>query len=238
MERGKIDEPVREGRMIQGQLEKSAKTLNDAALARRFASMVFNNNLKGAMSLVADKTKRGVLPLDDNTKSEMSKKHPKAEPVYPDALLSGPVPESMHKTLYEALNGELIKKCALRTKGSAGVSQQEDNLWHKMVTAHKATSSTLCNAVAQVALRLSTEYVDPDGLEALLANRGIAKQKPWAPTCGRGRGDQASYWQSSHVSHWRGSAKVSGCSSAEHRAASWCRVCHSCDARLSCRRLQ
>ena len=83
----------------------------------------------------------------------------------------------MHKVFYEALNGELIKKCALRTKGSAGVSQQEDNLWHKMVTAHKAASSTLCNAVAKVAHRLATEYVDPDGLEALLANRGIALDK-------------------------------------------------------------
>ena len=46
-----------------------------------------------------------------------------------------------------------------------------------MVTAHKAASSTLCNAVAKVALRLSTECVDPDGLEALLANRGIALDK-------------------------------------------------------------
>ena len=43
-----------------------------------------------------------------------------------------------------------------------------------MVTAQKAASDSLCNAVASVAPRLATEYVDPDGLEALLANRGIA----------------------------------------------------------------
>jgi hypothetical protein len=75
------------------------------------------------------------------------------------------------------LNGELVKKCALRTKGGAGVSQQEDILWHKMVTAHKDSSTSLCNAVAHVACRLATEFVDPLGLEALLANRGIAIDK-------------------------------------------------------------
>jgi len=78
---------------------------------------------------------------------------------------------------YQAINGELVKKCTLRTKGGAGVSQQEDILWHKLVTAHKDTSSSLCNAVAVVARRLATEYVDPKPLEALLANRGIAIDK-------------------------------------------------------------
>lgn len=46
-----------------------------------------------------------------------------------------------------------------------------------MVTGHKDASSSLCNAVALVARRLATEYVDPTGLEALLANRGIAIDK-------------------------------------------------------------
>ena len=33
--------------------------------------------------------------------------------------------------------------------------------WHKMVTNFKDASSTLCNSVAALARRLSTEYVDP-----------------------------------------------------------------------------
>jgi len=78
---------------------------------------------------------------------------------------------------YSGLDGELVKKCALRTKGGAGVSQQEDALWHKMVTGYKDSSSSLCNAVAVMARRLATECVDPKGLEALLANRGIAIDK-------------------------------------------------------------
>jgi hypothetical protein len=50
-------------------------------------------------------------------------------------------------------------------------------LWHKMVTGYKDSSSSLCNAVALLTRRLATECVDPAGLEALLANRGIAIDK-------------------------------------------------------------
>ena len=57
------------------------------------------------------------------------------------------------------------------------MSQQEDTLWHTMVTGFKDSSANLCNAVSGVAHRLATEYVDPIALEALLANRGIAIEK-------------------------------------------------------------
>ena len=46
-----------------------------------------------------------------------------------------------------------------------------------MVTGFKETSSNLCNAVAALTRRLATEFVDPAGLSALLANRGIAIDK-------------------------------------------------------------
>jgi hypothetical protein len=46
-----------------------------------------------------------------------------------------------------------------------------------MVSGYKDASSTLANALASVARRLTTEFVDPQGLEALLANRGIAIDK-------------------------------------------------------------
>ena len=139
--------------------------------------MVFNNNLKGAMSLVADKSKGGVLPINQDTKKEMNAKHPRAEPMSQQALLTGEIPKNVHHVFYSELNGELVKKCALRTLGSAGISQQEDVLWHKMETGYKDSSSSLCNAVAVFTRRLATECVDPAGLEALLANRGIGINK-------------------------------------------------------------
>ena len=46
-----------------------------------------------------------------------------------------------------------------------------------MVSGFKDTSSDLCGAVAKLARRLCTEYVDPEPLLALLSNRGIAIDK-------------------------------------------------------------
>ena len=66
---------------IQTQLKASRKELDDTTLAKRFATMVFNNNLKGAMSLVMEKGKGGVMAVDEKTKREMQSKHPKAKPM-------------------------------------------------------------------------------------------------------------------------------------------------------------
>ena len=71
----------------------------------------------------------------------------------------------------------MVKKCALRTEDAAGVSQADDQMWHKMLTSFKETSTDFCAAVAAVARRFSTEYVDPQGVEALVANRGIPLDK-------------------------------------------------------------
>ena len=69
----------------------------------------------------------------------MSAKHPKAEPIHDEALLTGDIPATPQPVFYSELNGELVKKCALRTKGGAGVSQQEDVPSHKMLTGYKRT---------------------------------------------------------------------------------------------------
>ena len=176
-EKGSIAELVDECTTIQAQLINAQKTLDDSTLAKRFASMVFNNNLKGAMSIVCQKAKGGVLALDAATKKEMKAKHPPAEVVSPDVLMTGPLPPDKHPIFFAPLNGELIRKCTLRTRGSAGISQQEDTLWHKMVSSFNTTSSSLCNAVAALATRYASQYVDPKGLMPLLANRGIAIDK-------------------------------------------------------------
>ena len=93
------------------------------------------------------------------------------------ALITGEIPQDIDPIFFAAIDGELIRKNTIRTSGSAEVSQQEDNLWHKMVSNHKESSVALTNAIASVARRLSTEFVDTSALEALLANRGVAIDK-------------------------------------------------------------
>ena len=113
--------------------------------------MVFNNNYRGAMSLLTSKAKGGVLSLNASTRSAMSAKHPKPADVNPAALITGVLPKDTHATFFDAIDADMIKKHTLRTSGGAGISQQEDVLWHKLVTAHKETSASLTHALALVA---------------------------------------------------------------------------------------
>ena len=96
---GNINELLNEGATIQAQLTASKKAIDDTTLAKRFASMIFNNNFKGAMSLVTEKGKGGILALNAQTKKEMSSKHPKAEPIHPGALITGEIPQPSHGIL-------------------------------------------------------------------------------------------------------------------------------------------
>ena len=107
----------------------------------------------------------------------MYDKHPALTPAESAALITGEIPQDIDPIFFAAIDGELIRKNTIRTSGSAGVSQQENNLWHKMVSNHKESSVALTNAIASVARRLSTEFVDTSALEALLANRGVAIDK-------------------------------------------------------------
>ena len=167
---GSIDALLREGQTIQDQMLKANKIATDTTLAKRFASMVLNNNFRGTMALVTAKGKGGVLKINAETKKQMYDKHPAPTPAESAALITGEIPQDLDPIFFAAIDGELIRKNTIRTSGSAGVSQQEDNLWHKMVSNHKESSVALTNAIASVARRLSTEFVDTSALEALLAN--------------------------------------------------------------------
>ena len=142
----------------------------------------------------------GNLPLNAGTRKEMLSKHPNPEEPNPESLMTE-MPLDAHPVLFSGLDGEMIKRCALRTNGGAGISQQDDKLWHKMVAAFKETSSDLCNAIARLSRRISTEMVDPNGLAALLANRGIAidKNPGLRPVWGNAA---PHYWKSDYGSDW------------------------------------
>ena len=72
---------------------------------------------------------------------------------------------------------------------------------------------TNLNAVESVARHLATDYVDPEGLEALLANPGIAlNKKPGLLPMGAARWSDGA-WQSGDISHRRTSAESRGRSS-------------------------
>jgi hypothetical protein len=84
---GNIKDLLKEGTTIQERLKSSGK-ISDSSLSKRFATMIFNNNLRGAMALLNDNARGKVKDLDDLTCATMKLKHPNAAPAHIDALIT------------------------------------------------------------------------------------------------------------------------------------------------------
>ena len=102
----------------------------------------------------------------------LSRKHPPAEPPDPGAVVNTPA-ATINPILFAGLNGGEIRKSAIATQGGAGPSGGDADQWRHMCVGFRNASNTLCEAMSAVARRMATELLDPQGLEAFLANRLI-----------------------------------------------------------------
>ena len=85
----------------------------------------------------------------------------------------------MPDVIYQQINAEMVRDAALRTKGSGGPSGIDANGFRRMLAckSFKKSGTDLCAAIATMARKLCTEYVDPFSIEAILANRLIPLDK-------------------------------------------------------------
>ena len=102
----------------------------------------------------------------------LKEKHPEPQGVQLGSLLFGPI-EDVSDTLCHEINGDMFRDAALRTKGLRGPSDIGDaNGFKRILTckSFKRSGSELCEAIASMTRRLCTDYVNPRGLETILAN--------------------------------------------------------------------
>ena len=174
---GKIDCLLREGRMIQRRIQKSCR--NDPPnKAKIFAKLVMERQINSALRYLSENDGGGVLPLTDDVLQQLREKHPEAQEAKLGSMLFGPV-EDFPDSIYQHINGEMIREAALRTKGSGGPSGM-DAVGFKRILACKSfkrSSTNLCDSLAVLTKRLCTQYVDPLTIEPILANRLIPLDK-------------------------------------------------------------
>ncbi|KAL9959428.1 hypothetical protein ACROYT_G032751 [Oculina patagonica] len=134
--------------------------------------------IHSALRYLCDDNGGGVLPLSDDVMRQLMEKHPEAQEARLGSLLFGPV-EDIPDTVFLEIDGEVVRDAALRTKGSGGPSGVDANGFRRLLAckSFKKSGTDLCNAVAVMARRLCTEYVDPISIEAVLSNRLIPLDK-------------------------------------------------------------
>ena len=73
----------------------------------------------------------------------------------------------------------MVRGAALRAKGSRGPSGVDANGFRRVLASKslKKSGTDLCASIAAMTRRLCTEFIDPLGIEAILANRLIPLDK-------------------------------------------------------------
>ena len=163
--------------MIQRRLSKSNK--NDPPnKARIFAKLVMEGQINSALRYLSEDDSGGVLPLTDDVVRQLKEKHPDAQRAKLGSLLLGPE-EDIPDSVYQEINGELVREAALRTKGSGGPSGVDANGFKRILAckSFKRSSINLCESIATLTRRLCTEFVDPLTIEPIVASRLIPLDK-------------------------------------------------------------
>ena len=153
-------------------------------------SLMFRGKTHAALNLLANCGKGGVLHLDQPANTDdpdsvsvrevLVSKHPTANPHLPNQ--PNP-PYGAHllrftpSFLIRSIDARLIRSTALKTSGAAGPSGLDAHAWRRLCTAFKSASTSLCQSLAEIAKRLCTSFVDPQGLAPLLVSRLIALDK-------------------------------------------------------------
>ena len=109
---------------------------------------------------------------------QLREKLPDAQRAKLGSLLFGPV-EDIPDSVYQEINGELVREAALRTKGSGGPSGVDANGFKKILAckSFKRSSINLCESIATLTRRLCTEFVDPLTIEPIVTTRLIPLNK-------------------------------------------------------------
>ena len=149
---------------------------------------MFQGKVNAALQLLSSQGKGRVLGVDDiidqgdNAKKSvldiLKSKHPCAQPVSPNAVFDqSSIPPDVHPVVFDGITASSIRRAALQTKGAAGPSGIDAYGWRRLCTSFKSASHDLCHALAAIAKRLCTTFVDPIGIAPLLACRLIALNK-------------------------------------------------------------
>ena len=97
----------------------------------------------------------------ETVRDVLEEKHPDPRPADPEALLGDVDNDSFHPAIFDNITGESIRAASLHTQGAARPSGLDALSWRRLCTTFGQKSNDLCAAIAAVARRISTTFIDP-----------------------------------------------------------------------------
>ena len=181
--KGDLNTLLVEGRAIQHLLSRKrtitrTRSASMGEKARIFAKLMMEGKVKSALRMIANDECVGVLPLTDEVLQSLKGKHPTRKQTIHTALVAPNSPPELvpHIILFDTLNAELIRKVSMKTEGAAGPSGLDATAWRHLCCSFQS-SFDLCAALASVAKRICTTFIDPKCLSAFVACRLVPLDK-------------------------------------------------------------
>ena len=140
-------------------------------------------NVKTAIKLITEDENAGSLPLNSlqpdmtSVKEHLLQKHLPRQAASIETICQDELAPTPHPVMFDAIDGSMIRSISQKMTGSAGPSGLDTAGWRRVCSSFARASGEVCTAVARVARRLCSSYVDPEGITSLAACCLIALDK-------------------------------------------------------------
>ena len=135
-------------------------------------------NIIAALNLLTNNMGHGMLPLEQETISQLVLKHPQKSCASEDVLINGPL-EQVHPVRFESINEELIRTAAIKTKGKSGPSGMGADRWRRILASNSfsTANSNLLKAFVNVVKKLCTDLIETQTIKVFFSCKLIPLDK-------------------------------------------------------------
>ena len=128
---GNISEIMKEVRFIQDRITSSKKQRTTEDISKTFARLMLQGKVSAALKYL-DSESTNVMTCTDSVLNELKEKHPPNAPIKEGSLLFGPL-NHIPDCFFDEIDETSIFNSALRTKGSAGPSGMDSELYRRIL---------------------------------------------------------------------------------------------------------
>ena len=175
---GDIHDLLNEVRYIQRKLPSSSRKRSSEDVARIFSRLVMEGKLSAALKVLDEESSNRVLQCTKEVLNELKLKHPTAAEIEDNSLLSGPV-QNIPSCFFDGIDEHAIFNAASRTKGAAGPSGMDAELYRKTLCSKSFGNKpkSLREEIALFTRNLATQTYHPQLMESYVSCRLIALDK-------------------------------------------------------------
>lgn len=169
---------MKEVRFIQARFNSSRKARSMDDISKVFAKLIMQGKISAALKILDRETSSGILPLSPTVIEELKKKHPPSADIVDESLLYGPL-DVTPPGIFELIDEQMIYNAAMKTKGSAGPSGMDAELYRRILCSKNFNieGKQLREEVATMTRNLLTFSYHPSLLEGYTSCRLIPLNK-------------------------------------------------------------